>query len=134
LVDLDAKMADNQVPEHLREFISQCIGSVDELGMLLVLTISAARWWSAAAAGLELGIPERDARQILDRLASRNLLDLKIANDVRYRFRPGTADLERLTTELLTLYRNRPAVLLRCVPGVPGARLDDLARASRFKR
>lgn len=39
----------------------------------------------------DLGITLGNARRMLERLAVANLLDIRVTDDVRYQFRPGTA-------------------------------------------
>jgi hypothetical protein len=110
-------MHSDQVPDDVRQLLADCVGSLDELGMLLMLTASATRWWTAPTAGAELGITGRRAGQILDRLASCNLLDIKVSNEVSYQFRPGTSQLQERAAALLALYRERPIVVLRWAAG-----------------
>src|SRR5688572_17785967 len=124
----------DQVPEDVRAFLSGCVGSLDELGMLFVLMASATRWWTAQAAGVEIGVSGKRAGQILERFASCNLLDIKIANDVSYRFRPGNAELQAGAASLLALYQERPAAILRWAAGLGGGRINDFADAFRLKR
>jgi hypothetical protein len=45
------------------------------------------------------------ARGLLDRLAGLNLLDIRFTDDVRYRFRPGTAELAHKVSRLIASYR-----------------------------
>jgi hypothetical protein len=122
----------DEIPQQVRDFLSQCVGTLDELGILLALMGSTTRWWNAKAVGDELGVSEIRARRSLESLASRNLLDIKVSDDVRYQFRPGTQVLEARASALLKLYRERPAIVLRWAAGLGGTNLTDFADAFRF--
>jgi hypothetical protein len=109
-------MSPDELPEPVREFLAQCAGSPDELGMLLMLMTASNRWWNARSAAQEIGLTEARARQVLDRLVSCNLLDIKVSNEVRYRFRPGTPTLQHRASALLALYREHGDVVLQWLP------------------
>jgi hypothetical protein len=127
-------MPTEHLPEEIRAFLARCVGSVEELALLLMLMTSARRWWDAKAAGQELGMTEGRARRILDRLASHNLLDLRISDEVRYQFCPGTPALAASAAALDALYREQPGVVLRWAAGLGGSRISDFADAFRWRR
>jgi hypothetical protein len=110
-----------------REFFAQHVGALDELALLLMLLTSTARWWTAGPIGQHLGITEARAGQILERFASANLLDIKITEDICYRFQPGTPDLDARTRALLMVYREQPAVVLGWVAGLGDGSVKDFA-------
>jgi hypothetical protein len=117
------------LPEEIRAFLEHCVTSVEELALLLMLMASAGRWWDAAAAGQTLGLPERRARRMLDSLTTRNLLDIRISDDVHYQFRPGSADLQHGAAALDAFYRDHPGVVLRWAAGLGGASITEFADA-----
>jgi hypothetical protein len=127
-------MPPQSLPEEVRAFLAQCVTSVEELALLLLLMASAGRWWDAAAVGQTLGLSERRARRSLDRLASRNLLDIRISDDVHYQFCPGSADLEDGAAALDAFYREHPGVVLRWAAGLGGASISDFADAFLWRR
>jgi hypothetical protein len=127
-------MSPELLPEEVRAFLAQSVTSVEELALLLLLMAPAGRWWDAAAAGRTLGLPERRARRSLDRLASRNLLDIRISDDVHYQFCPGSADLEAGAAALGACYRDRPGVVLQWAAGLGGASIGDFADAFLWRR
>ena len=86
-------------------FAETHLSSLDDLHVLISCIDNADRWWSATGMAATLRIPEATARASLDRLAGRNLLDIHISGDVRYRFRPGTRDLERQVHSFVDAYR-----------------------------
>ena len=69
----------------------------------------------------------------MDHLAAHNLLDIRITADVRYRFRPGTEDLQTAAREFADQYRTRPLPLLELVSGTRRS-IRDFADAFRIRR
>lgn len=65
------------------------------------------RWWDAEMIHHELGISIEQARAALDRLARRNLLDIRVTYTVRYQFRPATPNLKAGVLALVDAYRRR---------------------------
>ncbi|MBI3264392.1 MAG: hypothetical protein HYZ58_14765 [Acidobacteria bacterium] len=83
------------ISEQVRVFLERCVNGLEDLEILLFLQQHDDRAWTAATVAAELGLAERRSAEVLERLGSRNLLDVHIAHDVLYRYNPGTADLRR---------------------------------------
>lgn len=79
--------------------------SIQEIEVLTAMIDTPDRWWDARLVSGELGIAVATARGVLDRLAGLNLLDIRFTDDVRYRFRPGTAELAHKVSRLIASYR-----------------------------
>jgi hypothetical protein len=64
-----------------------------------------------------------NARRVLDSFASRNLLDIRISDAVRYRLRPGTRELQAGVAAVAEAFRRSPGAVwtwaLR-IAGAPG--------------
>jgi hypothetical protein len=124
----------DEVPKHVSAFFNEHVASLDELGMLVMLMTSPSKWWNANAAAREVGLPEGPVRRMLDRFASHNLLDIRISDDVRYQFRPGTADLETRAAAAYAFYREHPAVVLQWARMLRRSTIMDFADAFRWRR
>ena len=70
------------------------------------------RWWNAETVARKLAIPREAAHAALDQLAGANLLDIRVSDDVRYRFRPGSPQLEARAAVFADAYRKDPAPVL----------------------
>jgi DNA-binding IclR family transcriptional regulator len=115
-------------------FAESYVASVDELVVLLALAEST-RWWDAKMLARELGMPPVTAGRILDHLAGRNFLDIRVTDDVRYQFRPASAELSRAVTEFTDAYRRHPAEVMRTVVRKSSDRsARDFADAFRIRR
>lgn len=119
----------------LADFARSHIGSTEELRIFILCVDHPDRWWSAAAAARELTVTPLLARQGLEQLARGNLLDIRITDDVRYRFRPGTPELESTALAFADAFRRDPVTIVQFVSR--SARRDslrDFADAFRIRR
>jgi hypothetical protein len=81
-------------------------------------------------------VAERLARATLERFAQQNLLDIRISDDVRYRFQPGTDQLETAASAFAAAYRRDPALVVQYVAesAAETDSLRDFADAFRIRR
>ncbi len=122
------------LPPLVRAFMSDHIRTLDELQLLITCVYSEDRWWDATAVARELGVSAVAARHALDHLASRNLLDIRITGDVRYRFHPGTDELRDAALVVAETYRANPAGVINLVAGAPRRSIRDFADAFRIRK
>lgn len=109
------------------------IDSLPELQMLVVLMEEPDRWWDASALAADTGNPPGVTRRTLDRLAARNLLDIRVTEDVRFRYRPGSPALDEAGRAFLEAYHKNPIAVARLV-AVGGTRTaKDFADAFRLR-
>ena len=123
-----------EVPRQVRTFIASHLRSLDDLQLLVLLIQSDERWWDAEGAARELLVPLRAARMGLDRLASHNLLDIRITGNVRYQFRPGTEDLRLSAIACAEAYRANPLAVTTLVSGAARRGIRDFADAFRIRK
>jgi DNA-binding MarR family transcriptional regulator len=69
-----APLADDLIPEDLRDFILRHIDSIAQLEALLLLRRNPKETWTAEASAKRLYISEADATHVLDRLCADGLL------------------------------------------------------------
>ena len=103
------------LPSDLVRFAAAFLPSIEELQVLVLFVEGRDRWYDATRIAKLLSIPVSTARTALDHLARHNLLDIRVTADVRYRFRPGTVDLETQATALVDSYRRNPQQVLRLI-------------------
>ena len=96
-------------------FAATYLPSLDDLEVLILCVEGREHWYDASAVSRKLGIPRGTARATLDHLARCNLLDIRITGDVRYRFRPGTSDLEAQAVTVVETYRRNPLQVLESI-------------------
>jgi hypothetical protein len=98
-----------------QRFLTDQVGSVERLDLLLFLYRHAARWWGAQALTGEVEMAADAVQLHLDHLSARNLLDVRIAESVLYRYHPARDELARLVEEIARahfLHRNDVVALL----------------------
>ena len=93
-------MTQAPLSDAVRRFLTESIGSVERLTLLLFLHRHAARWWAAPALAAELEMPADTVQSHLEHLSARNLLDVKIAESVIYSYKPGREELSALVEEV----------------------------------
>ena len=125
---------EQQLPPDVVAFIADHLLSINEIEVLTAMIDTPDRWWDARLIYGELGVAVPAARELLDHLTALNLLDIRFTDEVRYRFRPGTAELAQTMSRLAASYRTNHAAVVRAVsPSAPrGAR--DFADAFRFRK
>jgi hypothetical protein len=123
-----------KVPKEIRDFVARFLPTVEHLETFIALRRNTTKSWNAAEVSAELRIPESTAADVLERLASENFLDVKISNEILYRFNPATADLDRAATRCAEFYvRERIAMINLVVTSSLGP-LHDFAEAFRLKK
>jgi hypothetical protein len=118
----------------LEAFLAEHISSVEDLEILAALLDAQTRWWDSRALAAHLSAEDNAVRHVLERFASRNLLDIRISDDVRYQLRPGTASLAQSMEEFATVYKRSPSILFSWVTRRAPRSVRDLADAFRIKR
>ena len=108
---------------------------MDELVVLLMLMESSSRWWDARMVARELGLLASNAGHTLEQLAARNLLDIRVTDEIRYQFRPASAELSLAASEFAEAYRRHPAEVMRAILRRSADRgAHDFAEAFRIRR
>ena len=98
-------MSPEPLPPDDAASVADHVLSIHEIEVLTAMMDTPDRWWDARLISGELRIAVTTARGLLDRLAGLNLLDIRLTDEVRYRFRPGTAELAHTVSRLIASYR-----------------------------
>jgi DNA-binding FadR family transcriptional regulator len=102
---------DHELPTELRVFIHSCIESIEQVELLLLMRGSdRMRTARDIASALRVSVPA--ARRNLETLAARGLLEVRVGEEIAYRYRPKSDDLARFCDLLAQFYITaRQAVL-----------------------
>jgi predicted ArsR family transcriptional regulator len=99
-----------KLPSELRAFLYSCIESIEQVELLIMLRGSD-RFRTAREVAAELHAPSAIARRDLETLAARGLLEVTVAQETAYRYRPKSAELARYGDLLAQHYVTaRPAI------------------------
>lgn len=100
-----------QLTESAQRLLRDDIGSLERLDILLLLYQHEGRWWTVAALATELRMSPVQVEEDLNGLGRCNLINVRVAEHVLYRFDPGTPALRQLIEEIVEAhYANRSAV------------------------
>ena len=91
------------LPAELRAFLHSCIDSIQQVELLLLMRGSE-RMRTARDIAAELGIPVPAARHDVESLTARGLLEVKVGEEIAYRYKPKTEDLAKYSDQLARYY------------------------------
>ena len=117
-----------------RHAIATHVRTVDELEVLLLLGRDDQRYWSAAAAASSTGLPHPAVGRVLEVLASRGLLDVRLSGEVLYRFDPATIETKKAADAILDAGSRQHAAVLRIILALPNRAITDFADAFKVNR
>jgi hypothetical protein len=122
------------LPPDVVDFARAHLRSVADLQILLTCIDTRERWWDVKAISHQVGLAVREARVTLDHFVSANLLDIRVTDDVRYRFRPGTPEAETAALAFASAYKAHPVAVLGLIGSTARGNLRDFADAFRIRR
>ena len=114
--------------------VIDALESLQDLQLLVTMMDDPARWWDARAMASHTGNPTGSTRQALDRLAARNLLDIRVTDEIRFRYGPGTPDLVTAGAAFSEAYRKNPLAVAKLVAERRPRSLMNFADAFRIRR
>lgn len=123
-------MADDIIPEDLRDFILRHIDSIAQLEALLLLRRNPEEIWTAEASAKRLYISEADAKNVLDRLCADGLLS---CSENLYRF-AGQSDEQRQMVDRLADTYSRHLIQVTNLIHTKPRRLREFADAFKIRK
>lgn len=121
-------MADEPIPEDVREYILKQVDSLAQLEALLLLRADPKQSWDICRIANRLYISEPEVSSALARLIDAGLLRVE-RNSFRYQPVPAT---EALIDRVATTYPNHVAAVAKLIQTKP--RIQQFADAFRFRR
>jgi hypothetical protein len=112
-----------------KEFVRSRLSSLIQLDAALLLQSDAEMWWSAERLAASLRVRVDAAREALEALAARNLLDVRIATDLTYRFAPWHTSVAELMTEIAAHHYEAREIVAR--GGTAAQRFADAFRVRK---
>jgi len=120
------------LPPELRAFLNSCIESIDQAELLLILRGSDRRR-SAREVSAEMNMPIARARQNLERLAARGLLDVDVGAETGYGYRPKSVELATYCDLLAQYYVTSRQAVLGFIAAESGLSVKRFADAFRLR-
>jgi hypothetical protein len=117
-------MSVDGIPEDVREFIFESIDSIEQLSILLLLSATRERVWTAEQLSFELRTNPESTRSRLDLLRRLNLLEVSPTSPPSFRYSPSP-DMDRIITALGEVHKVRPHKVYELI-------FSSLKRARKF--
>lgn len=128
-------MSSDGLPDVVASFLRDHMRNREDLHLLVAVSSSDQRWWDDATVATELFMDRAQARGVLEHLAAHNLLEIRLTEDVRYQFRPGTPQLRDAALSAVAAYRSRPDAVLHALGDQRHQRgVRDFSDAFRIRR
>lgn len=118
--------------EEVKQFIADCIASVEQLEVLLHLYSTAPRPWSAEAIAKDLYVAQESVTRRLEEFHEKGLLE-KREGDL-YVFRPQKDTTERVVRDLSFAYKERRVAVINQIFANPQDHLRSFSDAFKFKK
>jgi hypothetical protein len=123
-----------KIPREIRQFVARFLPGLEYLETFMLLCNGATRSWSASDIAKAAGLPESVAADVLEHLASDNFLDVKISNDILYRFNPATPALGDLSRRCADFCVRERIAMISLVTTDVMSPMHDFAEAFRLKK
>lgn len=117
----------------ISHLLQTAVDSVEQCEMIVAVCNGRNRWWTAGELATELFLGHSPTARDLAVLATRGLLEVRIGNDVQYRFAPASSELERSVVALAELYRTQRVDVLGYIVRRKGRSLQHFAEAFDFR-
>ena len=125
-----APLADDLIPEDLRDFILRHIDSIAQLEALLLLRRNPEETWTAEASAKRLYISEADATNVLDRLCADGLLR---CSENLYHFAGQSNEQRQMVDRLADTYSRHLIQVTNLIHTKP-RRLREFADAFKIRK
>jgi hypothetical protein len=125
-----AALADDLIPEDLRDFILRHIDSIAQLEALLLLRRNSGETWTAGKAAARLYISESEATNVLEHLCSADLLS---CSDGHYRFLTHPDEQRQMVERLADSYGRHLIQVTNLIHAKP-RRLREFSDAFKIRK
>jgi hypothetical protein len=108
-------LATQGLTESSRRAIVACVRSIEEFEILVYLARNRDRYCSVESVAAEIALPAHVVARGVEALASRSLLDVRIAGAVLYKLDPASDASAACVDEMLAAARRNRAAVLRAI-------------------
>jgi hypothetical protein len=123
-------MADDAIPDDVREFIIRYIDSVAQLEALLLLRANPNEEWDVARTASRLYTAEQEIAEVLAQLCEHRLLSER---EGRYRYEGGGSGVEGMVERVARTYSRQLIPVTNMIHAKP-RRIRQFADAFKFKK
>lgn len=123
---------ETSIPQHLKEFLIECIESVSQLELLLIIFKTQNKKWNAAAMAREMRTHPSTALKQMNILSDKGIL--RKESEDTFIYTPENSELHKKLVDLSELYNERPVAIVTFIYKSPTEKLKGFADAFKFKK
>lgn len=127
-------MADDLIPEDVRQFIIENIDSVAELEGLLLLRKNSQTEWSVEALAQGLYTNRQQSQQVLEHLHSLGFLAVNVGEAPNYIYQPNSPELARMVDRVDDIYAKYLIPVTNLIHNKPQTKVQQFADAFKFRK
>jgi len=121
----------DQIPLQVKNFVGDCIGSIAELELLLLLAEAPSTVWTIDAIARQLYVTPASVEAAVGRMVSNSLLTQETDG---FRYAPRTAELGETVQALKDLYARRRLKVVEMIYAGPTEKYQSFADAFRLRK
>ncbi len=127
-------MANDLIPEDVRQFIIDKIDSVAELEGLLLLRRNPDTEWNSEALAQRLYTSQEQTEDVLTRLYSQGFLTVKESQTLSYRYQPSSLKLAEMVDLVAEIYSNYLVPVTNLIHSKPQSKVQQFADAFKLRK
>ena len=127
-------MADDLIPEDVKQFIFDKIDSVAELEGLLLLRRNPDTEWKTEALAQRLYTSWQQAENVLTHLHLQGFLAFKEGKSPTYHYQPNSPELAEMVERVAEIYSNYLIPVTNLIHSKPQIRVQKFADAFKFRQ
>ena len=128
-------MENDVIPEDARQFLLLNIDSIAQWEGLLLLREHPKKKWDPHTASRSLYVSEQATEELLAGLAARMLVEVvKSPDGPLYRYRPASAELDKMVGRVAELYRRYLIPITHIIHSKSKNRVQEFANAFRIRK
>ena len=127
-------MANDLIPEDVRQFIIDKIDSVAELEGLLLLRRHQETEWNSEALAQRLYTSQEQTEDVLKRLYSQGFLAVKESRTLTYRYQPSSLKLAEMVDLVAEIYSNYLVPVTNLIHSKPQTKVQQFADAFKLRK
>jgi len=125
---------DSGLSEELEKFITGEIHSLEELEILLLLSLDPRKWWTANMVYDVVKSSPASVEERLKRFARRGMLKTENAAEIHYQFSLQDEKPQRIMSDLRQAYKTHPVKVVQAIYAQPPDPMSEFAKAFRIRK
>jgi hypothetical protein len=124
----------DEIPDSIRSFIAEHVGSLVQLELLLLLAADPAKGWSPEESAQALFVAPDATYGLFEAMRAQGLCVTLADDATRYSLAPASSERQALLKTLAELYRTRRLTITDLIFKGPVEKYQRFANAFRFRR